>query len=126
CKRPRDLAAVLADCRASIRRSDVPRERDRRAHMAEAAELRMRQIDQRPPPAKRPIALDEILDVLHDAGRNAFALQQLDELDVLALASPVRDRPAARQPLEPLDIRIVERADRDPAILAASGIDILQ
>src|SRR5690606_17558770 len=67
-ERAHDLAGVLADRGGPVRRDDVPRERDRRAHMAEAAELRMRQIDERAALAKRRVALDEILDVLDDAG----------------------------------------------------------
>src|SRR5690606_36828038 len=121
-----DLARVLADRWSPVRRHDVPRERDRRPHVAKAAELGMRQLDERTAPAKRLVALDEILDVLDDAGRDAFALQQLDELDLVALAGPIGYWTAAGQTLEALDVRVVERADRDPAILAARREHVLE
>src|SRR5690606_7358866 len=131
----RDLVAVLADPRRSIRSNGAPREADGRAHVTERAEQRMIERDERTAFGEGGIALEQILDVLHRAGGDVEALQLFSEIVIDVLCGectqdlvPVCARARLCEPeprAQSRPIGRLEQGDRNPAIIALARVDAL-
>jgi hypothetical protein len=69
--------------------------------------------------------LEQVLHVLHHAGRDSCCLQLRDEHVILLLAGPLCDRPAPGERREPRLLRGSEEADGNPAVVAVRRIYVL-
>src|SRR5688500_18529537 len=100
--------------------------------MAERAEQRMVERDQRAARCDLRIALEQVFDVLHDAGGKAARLKLRDELVVVERRRPRREYGVAlllrccgwqrKTFTEPSPFGCVEQCQRDPTILPSCWI----
>ncbi len=93
--------------------------------MAERAEQRVVERDQRPAPGELRIVFDHVLAILHHAGGKAEGLQLRYGLMIVPGGRP-GGNVASRVLDQALHLRFVEHADGDPAILAGAREDVLE